>query len=130
MRKIAATVSASIAGAIAALLLLGYSPAACGCADPFNVLLFHSGVNPITAKTDLSAAGIEPRLNRVLQGTAVRFGEFPYTREHGCRQEGPDQIVCVVPVAKSRVLTRGMVVVYETHDAKFQHARVRHSYWP
>ena len=128
MRKIAATVSTSIAGAIAALLFLGYSPAACGCSEPFHVLLFHSGVNPITAKTDVSAAGIEARLNRVLKGTTVHFGEFPYTRDHGCRQERPNQIVCDVPVTKSRVLTRGMVVIYETHNAKFQHARVRNSY--
>ena len=129
MRKIIAAVSAGLAGLVGLVLLVGYSPAVCGCVPPFDVLVFHSGANPITANTDVSAAGIEARLNRSLAGTAVRLGNFPYTSDQGCSQSQPDRIVCKVPIAKSRFFTRGMVVTYEVRGGVFQRARVRSSYW-
>jgi hypothetical protein len=130
MWKITASVTAVLASLVAAALLVGYSPVACGCIPAFDALLFHSGTSPITASTDRSAAAIESQLNRSLQGSQVQFGAFPYTEDDGCTQLRMDTIVCKIPIARSAALTRGMVVTYESAGGVFQRARVRNSYWP
>jgi hypothetical protein len=130
MWKITASVTTVLGALVAAALLVGYSPVACGCIPAFDALLFHSGVNPITADTDTSAAAIESRLNATLKGSRVQFGAFPYTQSDGCSERKAGTIVCKIPIARSAALTRGMVVTYESTGGVFQRAQVRNSYWP
>lgn len=129
MTRTAITISATLLGALA-LLAAGYAPATCACVDPATALAMHAGMGGPGNPLDFDPTTLQAALNRKLVGRPVVFGEYPYTSQAGCAQDGPDAIVCHVPIDHSLLLAREFEVTYRSSGGVFQAATVSLVRWP
>ena len=129
MGKIVAISTSACAALVVGALTLGYSPPGCSCVDTVTALAFHAGYDRVTEGTDLSPAAIEASMNTHTVGSAVVFGQYPYTSEDGCKRESSQLIVCKVPGGRSALLTRGYKVTYQLQNGQLSRATVVRAYW-
>ena len=132
MKRIIATSATACAAVLAGAFFLGYSPPTCACADAVTVLALDAGYKGLPRGALPSPADLEASMNTHMVGSAIVYGEYPYSAENRCTQSSPQNIVCKVYAGTFMFVPHGYKVTYHVQNGRLQHATVDRTYgeWP
>ena len=99
------------AASVAGVMLLSFSPVACGCESVPDLLLASAGL-PYPADLP-EPQQLQSGLDRNLKGKIVKGGGDPYYFG-GCKQKSLTEVVCRISTSESRFLERGYDIAFET----------------